>query len=111
MAAQLINCTPHVVTVFQPMGRAVSIQPSGSVARVELIELPLAEARVDGEPVEVTRLVAADVVGLPEPQNRTWYIVSSIVAQHLRDRRDLLVPYRTRRRNGRVVGCKVLANI
>ncbi len=110
MSAKLINLLEHPVTIL--MGsRAVEVPPSGTVARARVEPRKFGYVRVDGTDVPLKRMVVIDVEDLPDPRPRTWLIVSSIVAQAARDRQDLLVPFRTKRRNGRVIGCEALIQI
>jgi hypothetical protein len=84
---QIINLTPHPITI-QPSGApAVTIPVSGRIARLDSAQE--IDAGVAGVPVVTTRF--GRVIGLPEPEEGKVYIVSSIVAQHVR-RPDVLAP-------------------
>lgn len=133
----LVNLTPHTVTLI--IGESTrDIPPSGTVARctvqreqIDSIALwaDCPDAHSDehnpGSPylcgacggqenldVPITRSVFGAVEGLPDPAPRTHYIVSRVVAEAARDRRDLLVPDDTvRDEQGRIIGCRALARV
>ena len=84
---QLINLTPHPITI-QPSGaQPITIPVSGRIARLDSSQET--DASVVGVPVVTTRF--GRVIGLPEPSPNKVYIVSSLVAQHVR-RPDVLAP-------------------
>lgn len=85
---QILNLTPHVVTITY--GRDAGTYPSAGLAR--LASLPL-----------------GDVEGLPPPQAGTRYIVSILVAERLPARDDLVVPGdQTRDGEGKITGARSL---
>lgn len=93
----LINLTPHEVTIELSNGKKLIIPPSGVVARVEVTMAPISAVpvMVDGELVEipVNRAFYGEVVGLPDPQPNTFFIVSSMVLQALGwGRLDVIAP-------------------
>ena len=84
---ELINLTPHPITI-QPTGAPpVTIPVSGRIARLDSSQET--DASVVGVPVVTTRF--GRVIGLPDPEPGKLYIVSSLVAQHVR-RSDVLAP-------------------
>ena len=109
---KLINLTPHEITV---QGHA--IPPSGTVCRVETRseDLGYIYLGVGGEKnqIPVIRQTATGVSGLPEPQQNTFYLVSSMVAAAIAalwpKRNDILAPTGLARdANGNVTGCAEL---
>ena len=60
--------------------------------------------------IPVTKTVFDTVVtGLPEPQEGVIYLTSTLVAQAVPDRTDVLVPADLRRDEaGRIIGCGAL---
>jgi hypothetical protein len=61
--------------------------------------------QIEGIPL-VTK-TPGEVVGLPEPEEGKFYVVSALVQGALRQRRDLLVPDDlVRDGEGRVIGCR-----
>lgn len=88
---KIINLTPHPLTMIDDDGNVVGSYESAGIARVD--SLPL-----------------GDVVGLPEPEEGTVYVVSVLVAERLPHRNDLRVPGgQVRDGDGRIVGCRSLA--
>jgi len=84
---ELVNLTPHPITI-QPTGAApITIPVSGRIARLDSSQET--DASVVGVPVVTTRF--GRVIGLPEPEPGKLYIVSSLVAQHVR-RPDVVAP-------------------
>jgi len=84
---ELINLTPHPITI-QPTGaQPITIPVSGRIARLDSSQET--DASVVGVPVVTTRF--GRVIGLPNPEPGKVYIVSSLVAQHVR-RPDVLAP-------------------
>jgi hypothetical protein len=116
----IVNCTPHeIVLVGEDGNVALRIPPSGIVARVrEEVTACGAVTVCPGGPltpgVEVTLVKRAwgPIEGLPAPQFRTIFIVSSLVAQAAwaQGRRDVVAPGElVRDSEGRVIGCKNLS--
>lgn len=77
-----VNLTPHAVTVtgWEP------IPPSGTVARVE-VEFSEFDPRTK---VSVARY--GRPLGVPEPEEGTFYIVSAMVSQAMPTRNDVVAP-------------------
>lgn len=87
----LINLTPHAVSVYGPDG-VIDIPASGQLCRVKNSQE--AVGRLAGIPVY--RQTFDAVEGLPEPQLGTIYIVSSLVLRALAEagepRGDVVAP-------------------
>lgn len=78
MNIEIINLTPHALTLRAPDGTDTVIAPSGTVARVAAT--PGALETLPGVPVPVARPdVFGEVEGLPELVTGTIYIVSALV--------------------------------
>ncbi len=93
MTKKLINLTPHPITIYnQDNNIVMNIPPSGQVARVATI--PKIVDSVNGVPIR--QIEYGDIVGLPEPQPDTIYIVSTVVIIALRakgiNRMDVVSP-------------------
>lgn len=103
-----INLTPHEVSLVDDQGSILLvIQPEETSARCAVKR----EIAFLADGVQVNRSVFGEVIGLPDPVEGTWYIVSRIVAEAAR-RGDLLVPDETvRNSEGQIVGCKSFATI
>lgn len=82
----MINLTPHAITLQKADGTRVTLQPSGSVARVTTVETVIGE--IDGLPV-VSR-VTGEAEGLPE--EGTVCIVSAMVLAAVPGRKGVYAP-------------------
>ena len=110
----MTNLTPHNVDIHGDEGFVITVQPSGTLARV-------AEQRESATPVQigsdisglyipVSRATYGEVTGLPEPDGETIYIVSAQVAQQCAGRQDVFYPGPAIRDDaGRQVGCHGLS--
>jgi hypothetical protein len=95
-----VNLTPHVVR----LNSGLEIAPSGSVARCAtsysadrwISDGPDGVVTLDDEfydgAVPIYRASFGQVVGLPEPEAGTLYIVSGMVASATPDRQDVVAP-------------------
>lgn len=102
---KMTNLTPHEVVIVCNEGNLV-IPASGAIARVAVTSEQVDE--VNGIPV-VRTVYSKEVEGLPQPEEGTIYIVSTLVAQACPDRHDLFVPANLiRDEQGRVVGASAL---
>lgn len=106
----LVNCTPHVIRVVRENGEVLELQPSGITVRVNTAQEQVGE--INGIPVMTTRFVD---IQLPEPQENTVYVVSTVTLQACRSlgisRPDLVSPDTgpqsvVRDENGQVVGIR-----
>lgn len=77
---KFINCTPHTIV----LNNGTKYEPCGSVARVS-------NDFTEFDSDEVCKVVYGDLVGVPEPQENTLYIVSAMVLA-ASDRNDLVAP-------------------
>lgn len=100
------NMTPHDVNLILPDETIFTIPASGVVARVGCHSEQIG---VLGN-IPVTKTVFDTVVtDLPEPQEGVIYLTSTLVAQAVLDRTDVLVPADLRRDDaGRIIGCGAL---
>ena len=115
--AKLVNLTPHSIT-FVLSDRQITIGPSGTVARCSVEKNPCGEIVLyDGAKVlteiPLNQNQYGEVTGLPHPEPDTYYIVSLIVAQALRGKRDdvLVVDDTVRDSEGRIIGARALARL
>ena len=115
--AKLVNLTPHSITFVLP-DRQITIGPSGTVARCSVEKNPCGAITLyDGAKVlaeiPLNQNQYGEVTGLPDPQPDTYYIVSLIVAQALRGKRDdvLVVDDTVRDSEGRIIGARALARL
>jgi hypothetical protein len=101
LVGYLVNLTPHAIDV---VGWG-EVPPSGEVARCE--EVVTSMPSILGIPV--IRKELGDIVGLPDPEPNTCYVVSLVVAQKAGRSDVLAVGETVRDGSGRIVGCKSLA--
>lgn len=105
---RIINLTPHAVTVLREGAEPIEYPPSGAVARCATQRQVVGS--LNGIPINRTEF--GEVSGLPDPAPGVYYIVSTLVAQALPDRDDLLVPDDTvRDEAGRIIGCRAFARV
>lgn len=106
---KLVNLTPHAVNVVAEHCDAVTIPPSGILARVSAKTVTTGEV-INGIPVTMTEY--GEVEGLPAQEEGTAYIVSQLVAARVPNRRDVFIPNEAvRDEAGRIIGCKSLGRI
>jgi len=101
---KFINLTPHDITVIMGdnAGRT-TFAKSGTVARVSQVTAVV--FAVDG--INVSTATFGPVVGLPEREGGTLYIVSAMVKSAATDRSDCVSPGElVRDVAGNVIGCK-----
>lgn len=104
-----INLTPHAVHIM-PLGPEGPVRTIPSSGQVRVATEREHAGYFGGIPIN--RTYFGKVEGLPEEQEDTLYVVSSITAQAAPHRRDLLVPDDpVRDSEGRVIGCRALARI
>ena len=109
---EVINLTPHSVTIEIPDEGPIIFPPSGTVARikVENLELPPLIGPITGRECPVRKSVFGTPEGVPAPRHGVVYITSTLVAQQLR-RPDVLSPDTgpsAIRENGQVVAVRAL---
>ena len=89
----IVNLTPHALTLIAPSGEHTILPPSGTVARVG--STPGAVEARDGFPCLVASPTTfGEVTGLPAPQDGVVFIVSGMVGSALagKGRTDVFVP-------------------
>ena len=104
----LINLTAHDIHLYRG-NELVEKVPSSGIARVSVRSEIIGE--IGGYPI--SKNFYGEIIGLPEPQPETFYVVSALVAQAAAERRtDLLVVNDTvRDEAGRIIGCRGFARI
>lgn len=107
---QIINRTPHALTLKNTAGEIVVIDAPERTFRVS--QVTAKDGEINGIPVHVSKfgeVVEVDNDGnkegtnpspLPEPVAGVWYVVSGMVASALPDRNDLLTPFIVERNMG-----------
>lgn len=84
----IVNLTPHAITIEKADGTRITIPPTAPAARVTQQNYIMAD--VDGIPVSA--VVWGEVENVPAPADNTVYVVSAMVAQRLPERSDVLAP-------------------
>lgn len=103
---KFINLTQHDLTIILENGNDLVLPASGEVARVTFSTQQV--DKVDGIPIYKT-IYEPEVTGLPEPEDGTIFIVSSLAAQTAR-RHDVLAPTKLIRDNdGQVIAASGFA--
>lgn len=88
---KLINLTPHSINLC-----GLKIESSGQ-ARVSEKEIRIGEVVNDEITIPITKRFFGDVVGLPDPQPNTIFIVSSLVQSRCNLRTDVVALSRFQR--------------
>lgn len=108
---EIMNLTPHSIT-FMVGDTKLVIEPSGSVARVSATTEVVGEVKVGDLTIPITSTVFGQVEGLPDQTDDTIFIVSSLVAGRVPDRKDVFIPNESIRDDkGRIIGCLSLGKI
>lgn len=105
---QIINLTPHTVTLVTANGDEVVVPPEETPVRLPAETYP--EGEIGGIPLVTERLGDADSV-LPEPRPGVVYVVARPVAERASHRTDLVVPTNVERVNGKPVRARALARV
>jgi hypothetical protein len=106
---RLVNLTGQPLTLYVEDDPLTTLPTEGKVWIKTSYSL---DEHVDVEGVPIPVLIPAedDVVGLPMPQDDTYYIVTGLVAALMPDRDDLLSPAKVVRSGpgGKPLGCRAL---
>ena len=112
---KIMNLTPHALTIISGENnmQKLVVEPSGIVARVAAHTENIGNITTDnGFVIPLTTTVFGQVEGLPAPETGTIYVVSSLVAGRVPDRKDVLIPNESIRDDkGRIIGCLSLGKI
>ena len=111
---QLINLTPHDIVILFEDGTILKVPTSGTVARVASTNDTVGGVMTEGGTIPIKAVSYGEVTGLPEydPDKSVFYLVSSLVAARVPDRRDVLVPGDfVRDEKGNIIGCKSLNRV
>jgi len=104
----IVNLTPHTITVVNSDNQTIREYPSTGVARVATATTQA--GFVDG--ISIYQTIFGSVEGLPDPQDGVFYIVSMVVAQAVSGRQDIIAPdtgptaYRI---DGKIIGVRQFA--
>lgn len=105
---EIINLTPHELTIVDESSKVIQRIPSSGFARAQQTREHLGD--INGIPAYKT--VFGEVGGLPEPQEGVIYVVSALTAQAAPHRDDLYVPdIQVRDAEGKIIGCRAFSKI
>lgn len=112
---RILNLTPHALTFISGennMERYI-VEPSGIIARVSSHTEGIGSITTDdGFTIPLTTTVFGEVENLPSPEEGTIYVVSSLVAGRVPERKDVYIPNESIRDDkGRIIGCLSLGKI
>lgn len=85
----IINLTPHAITIESPSGERTTFPASGNVARVSQITSETSQV-ISGIPVSTSSF--GEVIGLPTQEDNTIFIVSGLVLGACKNRNDVIAP-------------------
>ena len=107
---EIINCTPHELSVIAKDGEVVTVPPSGIITRLSEERKPAGIVIMDdGTRIDATAAEHGGIVDLPEARSNTIFIVSAMVRMALRNRIDVFSPgILVRDGAGNIVGCQGL---
>lgn len=88
----IVNMTPHAIDIFVAGDTKVQIPPSGNVARIAVKAVPANPIDVGGHMVPVNVSTFGAVEGLPEPVEGVTLIVSMLVREAVKHRKDVVSP-------------------
>ncbi|WP_291566899.1 MULTISPECIES: hypothetical protein [unclassified Clostridium] len=104
---KILNYTPHTVNII--ISESGEIYNFLSVGNARCIQTTVQVGEINNIPITSTKF--GEVEGLPQEQEGIYYIVSRLILQALPQRKDLLVPNEVvRDEEGKIIGCKSLAN-
>lgn len=112
---QLVNLTPHAITLVDQNNQVLLTVESSAVARVSSTTEVVGYLQVGGVAVPKTHTTFGEVEGLPDQTPGVGYIVSGMIVSALAQqgihRCDLFTPgLQVRDEQGRVIGCRSLDN-
>jgi hypothetical protein len=109
--SQFVNlCDGHPVIVMDKHdNRLLVVQPSGKIAHVQRRYAHVDWIQVDGQRIELVKMIPGATTGLPEEDFHHIFLVSRIVKHQFPDRDDVWVPgEKIKDSCGGPLGCKQL---
>lgn len=98
----IVNLTPHALNIVITPDNTLTVEASGTVARLPEIIRPA--GKWDGIPITITSY--GEVEDLPAPQEGVLFVVSALVRLAVPDRKDVASPGRLiRNEAGVIIGC------
>ena len=127
---KLMNLTPHAVTILDEEDNVILELPGcdnpprakekrerkGSVCHAKFAAIHTEEIWNDANYVTIdiplNKVELSEIENLPDVSLEYYYIVSRIVAEACPERTDLFIPDEiVRDENGRIIGCRALAQV
>ena len=111
----IVNLTPHTITLLDSNDQSILLIASSGVARVSAKTTVIGYYFLKATEIPRTHTVYGQIEGLPDPENGIIYIVSGMVKSALAAqgivRNDVVVPgNQVRDEQGQVIGCRSLDN-
>ena len=110
---KIVNLTPHKINILDGENRSVmAVHASGQVARCSTKRVQVGD--LDG--IQINKTSFGELEGLPSPETGKVYIVSMLAAtaakQQYPEREDIFITDdAVRDENGRIIGCRALAQL
>ena len=105
---QVINLTPHELTLVGSNEEVIERIPSSGITRVSEVVETL--GNINGIPL--VKKTFGKVEGLPDPQDGVVYYVSAITASAVQGRDDVVIGGESvRNDNGQIIGIKSFARM
>ena len=102
----IINCTPHPITIIRKDGSTLTLSKGTLVPRLANQETKISE--IDG--IEIYQTEYGKSFDMPPIVNNNYYIVSRMIVDANKDRKDLLAPATlVRDSSGNIIGSKGLS--
>ena len=127
---KLLNLTPHPITFLDENNNVILELPGcdnpprakekrkkkGTVCHAEFAAIHTEEIWNDSNyattVIPLNKVELSEIENLPDVSLEYYYIVSRIVAEACPERTDLFIPDETvRDENGRIIGCRALAQV
>lgn len=113
---QILNLTPHAVSVVDENDQVLLSIPSTGVARASQTDEVVGSLEADGQTITVVETVYGEAIDLPEPAEGVCIVVSFITANAARAQgratHDLLLTSGlVRDAEGRIIGCTRFARV
>lgn len=110
MTVRLRNFTPHATLTYLGGPESMTLPAEGMARCRETSRLD--GTWDDGGMLPRARVSYGEVIGLPEPEPGTIYVVSQLVVAHTPERTDLAFPFDlVRDGEGTITGFRVLARL
>ncbi len=111
---KIVNLTPHTISFLLNDGTTAAIPASGIVARVSVTSVVVGYLNSSSMMIPINRVKYGEVTDLPEPEEETMYIVSSLVLSALAGSRpDVVAPDTSpasavRDADGKIIGVRAV---